>query len=170
MFYPELDGPALQAYAEMCAIIKSKAMKELGLGPDQVILRPLKATDLGFADESGWSLMSTGTAPGAAGWTGSNIVTQIANGRWVGIHGVSTNDSAGRLTHIRIQREGSDARYWDVTHLRTFEQHTGYADDPVTIDQNTTVTIYTYGRTASSLNLTSFLGAVAEKRGMTINP
>ena len=170
MFYPELEGNALKAYEGMCAKLKSKAMSELGLGPDQVILRPLMATDIGYGEEGDWSQMSTGTTAGAAGWTGSNQVVTVPNGRWIGIHGISTADTAGKLTQLRIQREGSDARYWDVSHIHAFQTQTGYADDPVTVDQNTSMTILNYARTASSLNLTNLLGCVAEKRGMTINP
>jgi len=170
MFYPKLEGNALRAYEQMCAKLKSKAMKELGVGPDQIILRELKADDLDFAGPDGWSLIVTGTTAGAAGWSGSNMVGTVDNGKWIGIHGITTNDPAGWITQLRIQREGSDARYWDVEHIRGFENNTGYADDPVTIDQQTSFTIYAYGRTASTVQQTVLLGAVAEKRGITINP
>lgn len=170
MFYPELEGNALKAYESMCAKLKSQAMKELGLGPDQVILRPLKADDLDFAQPDGFSLIVTGTTAGAAGWSGSNMVGVVDTGKWIGINGVATRDPAGWITQLRIQREGSDARFWDLHAIRGFENQTGYADDPVTIDQETSFTIMAYGRTASTAQQTQLLGAVAEKRGITINP
>lgn len=170
MFYPELEGDALTAYEGMCAELKTKAMKQLGLGPDQVIIRPLKATDIGLDDVTGFALMTTGTAAGAAGWTSSEVDTTISTGRWVGIHGLQTEDGAASLTQVRIQREGSDARYWDVSQIPGFNDTTGYVDDPITIAEETKLNIKLYGRTASTLYDTQFLGAVAEKRGITINP
>ena len=170
MFYTKLEGNPLKAYADMCDKLKGQAMKELGLGPDQVILRELKPDDLDFAGPDGWSLIVTGTSAGAAGWSGSNMVGTVGNGKWIGIHGVQTRDPAGWITQLRIQREGSDARFWDVEAIRGYQNQTGYADDPVTIDQQTSYTIYAYGRTASTLQQTKLLGAVAEKRGITINP
>lgn len=177
MFYPELEGNALKAYEDMCAKLKSKAMKELGLGPDAIILRPLKPTDLGYGVDD-WSGMQSGASQAiTAGWSSSVIQTTIANGRWVGINGICINEVRGAgtfapslLNQIRITREGSDARFWDVEHVSLFEDHTGFADDPVTIDQQTSVTINMYARAAATLYNTQFIGAVAEKRGITINP
>lgn len=182
MFYPELKGPALDAYRQMVAKLKDKAMQELALGPEDIVTRDLRPADIGGdASTPDYRVGLT-----ALTWTTIVNAASIADGRFVGINGVSmtTNSTAiptlgagGDATNIvpnveqlRITRKGSVARYWNLKPIGGFENLTGWADDPITIDQNTTITVEGLSRLASSITGFSLIGAVVEKRGILINP
>lgn len=166
MFYNELAGNALAAYVSGVDKIKSKCRGELGLSVDGVIVRPVRPEDMG-SSYCFWVLNQVATN------TFTDIVTTytIADNRFILINGFYAGYSAQVAHQIRIQREGSYARYWPITPLRSFRNATGYADDPWTVDQNTVLSI---AICCSSVSTTTgqfdFIGAVAEKRGILINP
>lgn len=172
MFYPELTGDALAAYNEMRNKLVQKAARELlGISwvpgmpiPEQLVVRPLRPEDLGLTNPE-WYFASIST-----GWNNLVDSKTIADNRFVGIYGVYLNEDAGELEELKITREGTDTRYWPIAQIRYFESDTGYADDPVTIDQNTTVTIQGYVASASTITGFALLGLVAEKKGLLINP
>jgi len=164
MFHVELKGVALDAYNRMVREMISKATRELGLGADGLVIRPLRPEDLGLPAPA-WSFNLT--APNS--WN-TAVNTTIADNRFVGINGIFHNEALGRATQVKITRKGSETRYWDVTWIRDTQNKIAFADDPVIFDQNTSVKIEIYCTTASTLTDFGFLGAVVEKRGMLINP
>jgi len=180
-WYPTLTGPALDAYRKMVASLVAKAQKETGLSlaAGELVVRELRPEDLGASSADFY----VGTK--ATDWYALIDSKTIEDNRWVGINGVYMggatagtmetavgNESAvlPQVSQIKIERMGSVARYWVVEPIQSFENFTGWCDDPITIDQNTTVTISAWARTASSLQKFKLLGAVVEKKGILISP
>jgi hypothetical protein len=173
-WYPKLEGPALDAYRRMVASLKEKAMRELNLGPDDIVIRELRPEDIGASSADFY------TGVQATTWTKIIDSQTIADNRFIGINGVMMQDTASTnvlgvqveppFSQIKIERKGTVARYWVVKPVWAFESRVGYCDDPVTVDQNTTLTVSVWARTASSLKGFTLLGAVAEKRGILISP
>lgn len=183
-FYPALEGPALDAYRKMVTNLKARAQKELNLTEDEIVVRQLRPADLyaGDASTPDYNIGLTTTT-----WTNIVNAQTIADNRFVGINGFMVRNSgtapvlgAGILAitawtpaveQVRITRKGSVARYYVVKAIPVFESQIGYTDEPVTIDQNTTVTIEGLARLGSSISTTfDILGAVVEKKGLLINP
>ncbi|MCD6240471.1 hypothetical protein J7K27_02960 [Candidatus Bathyarchaeota archaeon] len=163
MFYPELKGVALEAYNNTVKLLIDRAMKEQGLTRDQITVRELRPNDFGLDN---WRV---GTSAGSFRDIVSSTV--IPDATYIGITGVyNALGASSNLSQIKITREGSVARYWMVDKITNFVNKTGYADDPVTISPNTTVTISVYARSASSIEDWGLIGVVVEKKGMTINP
>lgn len=173
-WYPELKGPALDAYRQMVANLYARAQKELGLSPDDLVIRDLRPEDIGASSAD----FRVGTAN--ADWATLIDNKTIGDNRFVGIYGVVLADTGGTdafglpneppISQIRITRKGSMARYWNVKPVWAFQSKVGYTDDPVTVDQNTTITVEAWSRTASSLEGFTLLGVVVEKKGLLINP
>ena len=182
-FYPTLEGPALDAYRRMVADLKAKAIKELGLREDELVVRQLRPADLGAAvTVADYPIGLTGAA-----WTTIVNAQTIADNRFVGINGFM-NRNCGTVTalgcgilapatfapaaeQIRITRKGSVARYYVVKDIPEFENQVGYTDEPVTVDQNTTITVEGLVTTSSSISsVFDIIGAVVEKKGLLINP
>lgn len=186
MFYPELKGPALDAYREMVRTLKAKAMKEMALGPEDIVTRPLRPADL----EQDTSTPDYAVGLTALTWTTIVNDVTIDDNRFVGINGFYVVNSgtaalnnenvvnmgqsypnSPTIEQIRVTRKGSVARYWQVKPIANWEGHTGYCDDPIILDQNTTCKIEGLSRYASSLlGRFDIIGAVVEKRGLLINP
>ena len=174
MIYPELEGSALEAFRQMLASLKSKAMKELRLPEDQIVVRDLRPEDYGAASAD----LYCGILETAWG----NIINAqtIGDNRFIGINGffmastcaaaAGTIGPSPAVTQIRVTRKGSVTRYWYVQPIVGFEGKTGWFDDPFTADQNTTITIESWNRIGGSIGAIGFLGAVVEKRGVLINP
>lgn len=167
VFYPEFKGVALAAYNQGIDKLKSKMSREIGLAVDGGIIRPVRPEDLG-STYPWWQLNQVATNTWTA-FTGCTTDT-IADNRFVLINGVYFNGDAQELHQVRITREQSVTRYWVVTPIRGFVSRTGYADDPWTVDQNTVITIEGICSSVSTLTEFDFIGAVAEKRGILINP
>jgi len=180
-FYPTLEGPALDAYRRMVADLKAKAMKELGLREDELVVRQLRPADLGAAV----TVPDYPVGLTAVTWTNIVSAQTIADNRFVGINGFMVRNQgtavalpgnnlipyAPAVEQVRITRKGSVARYFVVKYIPEWESQTGYTDEPVTVDQNTTVTIEGLATTASSIATTfDIIGAVVEKKGLLINP
>ena len=89
MFY-NLQGEALDAYNKMVESTVAKAMNELGLPRDGLVVRPLRAEDIGFTTPE---FLKTVTATYAWG----NIVNTvtIADNRFVIINGVNRGFGQG---------------------------------------------------------------------------
>lgn len=165
MFYPELKGVALNAYNKMVEKLKFRAMKELGLGQDQLVLRPLRADDLGFSNPEWYFNPMVATS-----WNAIISSVTIADNRFIGIYGVYNNEDAGDASQIKVTRAGADTRYWHIQQIEGWQSNVGFADDPFTIDQNTIANIQLYARAASTLTEFQLLGVVVEKKGLLINP
>ena len=168
--YPELKGNALRAYESMVNKLRQKAMSELKLSASEVVVRPLRPLDIN-ATVTDWYITNNGISSSAyAALTNIDGAT-IANSRFVGINGIFNQTGASSLHAVRITREGAVAREWAVDTIPAWKHQAAWVDDPVTLDRNTTVTIAGWHGIASTLaNTFGFLGAVAEKRGLLINP
>ena len=175
-FYGDLKGTPLDARNKCCNEVIRRAQEQLGLPREEIVLRPLRPEDIGV--RIGGNLISKfkfaiGTT---LGW--NNLVTTetIADNRFVCISGIFTEEtSATRVHQIKINRAGSDARIWNVQRVALQEDKTLHVDDPIIIDQNTQLSITGYNGllTTTSANTWEefgFIGCVAEKRGMVINP
>lgn len=177
-FYPTLEGPAMEAYRGMVSALKAKARTELNLTDADIVLRDLRPADLG--EDSSTPDYNVGLT--VLTWTAIVSNVTIADNRFVGINGVyqymSGTSGAGAVVpnvptveQIRITRKGSVARYWQVKPIADWEHKTGWVDDPIIVDQNTTITIEGLARNASSIaGKFDLIGAVVEKRGLLINP
>jgi len=137
-----------------------------GIIKQYIDLRPLRAQDI-FGSEDTYTWCKTMAS--AAKTTIVNNVQNISN-RWYYINGVYNNEAIGELTELFIKRAGQDARDWPVEPLRNWEYKTGYADDPVIVEENQRITVQGYASSASTICDWNLLGEVAEKKGLTINP
>lgn len=183
MWYKDLEGPALEAYRNMVAELKRRAMQELNLPADDIVVRPLRPNDcvnLNSGATSDWFIGQTAVTwePVVNGKTVADNVFIGINGIYVGTSTVAAvivtpkgnQRQSAILSQVRVTAKGNLKRYWYVEPINNWENVTGWCDDPVIADQNTVLTVETWGRVASSLNNWGLIGAVAEKRGLLINP
>lgn len=168
-FYDEFKGNALAAYKNGVDKLRAKAGGELGLATDGLIIRQLRPEDLGSAAATPWWSLNQTTVNTWTAFTAATTAT-IADNRFCLINGVYFNGGSGSLHQVKITREQSVTRYWVVSPIRGFQSRTGWADDPWTVDQNTVITIEGICSSVSTLTDFDFVGAVAEKRGLLINP
>lgn len=168
-WYKELKGPALDAYRKMVSSLMSKAKSELGLSQNELVLRGLRPEDIGASSPDFYFGLDS------AAWSTLISSQTVNDNRFVGINGVvigpeTALGGTSMVSQLKITRKGSVARYWNTQPIHGFEGKIGYTDDPVTVDQNTTLTVDAWARTAGSIENFSLLGAVVEKRGLLINP
>jgi len=167
MLYPQFKGVPLEAYNRMVDLLKARARQELKLSDSELVVRPLRPEDIGFANPV---FNSTVAASGTLAW--SNLVNTytIADNRFVGVNGVFADKTRDNLTQIKVTRSGKTTRLWSVQQVRDFEDKIAYADDPFTVGQNEQITIERYATTKVGDSMFGFVGVVIEKRGLTINP
>lgn len=164
VFYANLAGVTLDAYQMMKDFLFNRAKSELKLSDQDVITRPLRPEDLGLSTAE-WTFTTSGT-----GWQTLVSAVTIADCAFIGINGVSYLQSGTQgITQLRITRAGSKTRYWQIQGINLQENPVVYADDPFTVDQNTTITIEGYVLSTGTEKL-GLIGMVAEKRGLLINP
>ena len=172
-FYGDLKGVPLDAYNKCCNEILRRAQEQLGLPREEIILRDLRSDDLGITGK--WYFAVTTTK----GWNTLVSTYGIADNRFICISGMFTE--AGNYTtigtpptihSIRITRAGSVARWWNVQRVGLQEDNEMHFDDPIIVDQGQTITIEGYnGLTATTTaEELGFIGCIAEKRGLVINP
>jgi len=165
VLYPELKGNALAAYRDLVTKIENTAMTELALPKEEIVTRPMRPEDIGLVNPE-WYFPNVA----ATAWTDIVSAKRIADSRFVGIYGVYNNEGASDACELRFTREGRVCRYWPIQFIRNFESNVGFADDPISIDQNTTITVSLWARNASTVTELALLGVVAEKRGLLTNP
>ena len=170
-FYHDLKGTPLDAYNKCCNEILRRAQEQLGLPREEIILRPMRPEDIGYSTAKFKSSVTT-----TLGWNTLVNTYTICDNRFVCISGVFTEESTPvRIHQIKINRAGSDARYWQVQRVALQDNHEMHVDDPIIIDQNTQLTISGYNGLLTTTGTSTweelgFIGCVAEKRGMLINP
>ncbi len=170
-FYHELKGTPLDARNKCCNEVLRRAQEQLGLPREEIILRPLRAEDIGFSTQKFKTTITTTLGS-------QNLVTTytIVDNRFVCISGVFTEESTPVKVHeITITRAGSVARIWNVQRVALQDDNELHVDDPIIIDQNTQLTIAAYNgllttNGSNTYEEFGFIGCVAEKRGMLINP
>jgi len=162
-----LKGNALLAYRDLVNKLVAKALKETGLPRSEIVVRPMRPDDLGRTNPE-WYFDTEPAS--AAAW--NTLISQytIADNRWIGIYGVYNNEGASECEELKITREGKVVRYWPIAQIKYFENKTGFADDPITVDQNTKITVELRLRSTSTLTDFSLLGVVVEKKGLLIYP
>ena len=171
MFFNELAGIPLSAYTQMVKNLRAKAEKELKIGPDKVVVRDLRPEDIGLTQGRFTSTMTT-----IGSWNKIINTYTVGDNKFLGISGVFYARITGTqaATQLRITRAGSVARYWNIQGINITENAQRFFDDPVIVDQNQTLTIEAFvpgvsANTTKAENLI-LMGAVAERRGLTINP
>ncbi len=162
-FYRELRGPALQAYNEMLKEMLARATKELNLTRPELVLRSLKAQDFDLSSAV-WAFAVTSTV------AFNTIVddVQITDNRFVGINGIHYDPSTELVSEVRVTRKGALKRQWNIQSIPSNEDKLEYVDDPIIVDQNTTLKIEVFNSTTSTdaTHEITFKGAVVEKRGL----
>lgn len=166
-FYQELRGRSLDAFAKTEDKLLAKASAQLGLIREDLIVRPLLPSDL-YSSLNSWNFAVTTTS------SSSTLINNqtIADNRFCSINGICYPESTPLFDRVKITRSGSVARIWPIEHIPPQDDQTMWVDDPITIDQNTTITIEAYNDTTSTNPLENliFLGLVVEKRGMVLAP
>jgi hypothetical protein len=147
----------------MVAKLQERAMKELKLPPAEIVVRPLRPEDLGLSTAE-WTFSLTSGA-----WATAVNNVSIGDNRFIGINGILVEESGEMAgTQIKITREGQDVRYWHIQGVNYLQDSMIFFDDPVTMGQNTALTIKIYARATDTDFQCCFLGAVAEKRGVLV--
>lgn len=146
-------------YKDGVAEIKRRAMKELALPDSEIIVRPLRPQDIGLTTEV-WTDTS-----GAAAWA-DYVNTSVGDQKFVLINGVQKVDDDADV--FKITREGKVAAIWNIQACEKLRDKTQFFE-PVLCDQNTLIHIELYGNDAQTVYPILF-GAVAEPKGLTINP
>ena len=162
MFYKELKGTPLLSKRLMVEKLKNRALKQLGITEDELVIRSLRPEDL-----TGTTTGDFHFATGGTGWVNYVNTYTIADNRFIGIYGIS--DGSSNVSQLRIARSGSDTRIWNIQSLQMNENKMAYVDDPFTVDQNNELTIEGYAL-ASATEKLRFLGIVAEKKGVVVSP
>ena len=165
--YHELRGVPLDAYNKCCNEVLRRAQEQLGLPREEIILRDLRSDDFSVTGKWGFTVTST------FGWNTLVNTVSIADNRFVCVSGIFTEMSTPVIHSIRITRAGSVARWWNVQRVGLQDDNELHIDDPIIVDQNQTITIEGYNgltSTQTSREQLGFIGCVAEKRGLIINP
>lgn len=155
----------MEAYRTMVGSLKKKAMQELKLPEGEIIVRSLRPEDLGLTNPD-WTFNIA-----ASSWNILIPAYTIADNRFVGINGVFVAESGEQaVTQLKVTREGQVKRFWQIQGANFLQDQTEYFDDPITVDQNTPLTIQGYAPSGTSDTAFRciFLGAVAEKRGVLV--
>ncbi|KKM97076.1 hypothetical protein LCGC14_1171670 [marine sediment metagenome] len=167
--YYNLEGDALDAYNKNIQELIAKAKEELGLPRDELVVRPIRAEDIGF---SAAQFLTTVAKASTNGWVNIVNTVTIADNRFVMINGVSRGFGQGTtnvFSQLRVTKAGKTARIWNIQGVEDFITNAVYWDDPVDVKQNQQLTIEGYA-VNSTTDKMIFLGAVVEKRGLIINP
>jgi len=163
-YYEKLEGAALAAYRQTVATLVAKAQQELKLSRDQIVTRMLRPEDIGLPNAA-----STFNITSANAWNTIIDEATIGDSRFVSINGILLGESGTSVvTQLKITRSGEDVRYWQIQDVNFLESPIIWFDDPVTIDQNTTLTIKAWALATDSEWRCTFLGAVAEKKGLLV--
>ena len=138
--------------------LKQIAMKELGLGEDELTVRSLRPEDLGVS--GAWSF-NIGTANA---W--NNIISSsLGDNRFLMITRVTYTGSA--ITQVRVVAGGSTKEVWSIQHIPAMETPTFIDLTPTIIKQNQSISIDVYATSAGTESLI-FDGVVIEKKGLVL--
>ncbi len=171
-FYPQLKGAALVAHQKMVAVLRQRAMKELSLPAASIVLRSIRPQDVGLSTAV-WSFSITSTT------LYNTIINDftILDNRFVGINGVFYDPATALvgtttelISQLRITRMGALKREWNIQEISSQDDKVEYVDDPIVVDQNTTLKVEAFNATTSTdpNHEIGFKGMVAEKRGLLI--
>lgn len=159
-YYYYFKGVPLAVYSKLVQELKRRAMSELP--EEDIIIRPLRPEDLGLATPE-WDFNIVTTV-----WN-TMINTTIADLTWIGIYGILyANSDTQSVTQLKVWSMGNVERYWHIQACNYTENSTFFFDDPVMVDQNTSILMEGYGVANNANEKICFLGVVIEKKGMLI--
>lgn len=158
------------AFNEMLTKLRGKIQSELKLtaeGMSKFIERDLRPEDLGLSTPEWTFTPSSGSA-----WINLVNTYNISDNRYIGILGIRylTADDPQPLTQLKITKAGKDVRYWSIQGCNLLEYESMFFYDPVTVEQNTPLTIKAYNATSTltAQNIV-FMGIVLEKEGILVS-
>ena len=153
-------GVPLYVYSKLVTELKKRAIRELT--EEELTIRPLRPEDLGLATPEWTFNIVTAT------WN-VLIKTTIADLTWIGIYGlIYANSDTQSVTQLKVTSMNNIERYWQVQACNFTENSSFFFDDPVIIDQNTSILIEGYGVADGTAEKICFLGVVVEKKGLLI--
>lgn len=171
MFFNELQGIPLNAYAQMVKDLRSKAETELKLKPDRVVYRDLRPEDIGLT-----SGVFSSTMNSVSSWNKIINTLTVADNRFIGINGIFYPRISGTqaATQLRVTRANSVARYWNIQGINVTENAQRFFDDPIIVGQNQILTIEAFVPNVKANTIKAediiLMGAVVERKGILINP
>lgn len=163
--YPQLVGGALEAWRKTRAMLVNRAMKELGLSRQDLVVRLLTPEDLGLTTTDRWSFSKSSTGIGEL-----LSAKTISDNRFISINGVSL-PSSSPVNQINITRRGRLARRWNIQYAQQQDDRSEFFADPITVDQNQTISITAdTGSSTLSSDVIILHGLVVEKDGLKVSP
>ncbi len=151
-----------RAEQEMLNKIWDKGKDQLNLPESDLIHRSLRPEDIGYTDPVYIATIAS------TAWQNLVNTYSIADNRFVGINGVNYNTTS--ISAVQFDREGKTARIWSIQQIMDSEDKIAFADDPITIEQNTLFTLKAYFISTSDSSKVTFVGRVVEPRGLLVNP
>ena len=171
MFFNKLEGIPLDAYTLMVKDLRTAAETELKLKPEQVIIRDLRPEDIGLTRGRFSSTMNLVNS-----WNKIINTLKVADNSFIGISGIFYARISGKqaASQLRITRANSKARYWNIQAINITENAQRFFDDPIIVGQNQVLTIEAFVPNVKANTVKAediiLMGAVAERRGLLINP
>lgn len=184
---------------EAINFVVARAMKELGMGREKLVVRDVRPV----ADLVSYSTGTTAStiehwkyspAAAAAGWVAFTPLTgTMGDNKFVCFFGVrdlaghvglasagpTATDCGGyspgapAITFVKFNVGGADKVVWDCTGPRAYDDRVAFTSSPVLIPQNSGYVIYYYlAAHAADAIMTFFqlIGVTVEPRGLTISP
>ena len=183
---------------EAINFVVARAMKELGMGREKLVVRDVRpVADL--ASYSTGTTVSTiehwkySPAAAAAGWVAFTPTTgTMGDNKFVCFFGIrdlgghvglasagptatdlACNPGAPAITFIKFNVGGADKVTWDCTGARAYNDKVAFTSSPVLIPQNSGFVIYYYLAAHADTAIMTFfqlIGVTVEPRGLTISP
>ncbi len=150
------EGIFLDAYNKASNEILRRAIYDLEVPREEVILRRLISQDLGIKEPFYKFNFKKGL--------NKNIIKIIPKRRFIAINGFTIPKNCS-ISQIIVWREGKKVRHW---HIEGFEG-TYFVDDPFLVDMNQSLRIDMYSESKKIQKLI-FHGSITEERGNTLNP
>jgi hypothetical protein len=146
----------------------------------KVTVRDLNASDMDYSN----NIFTETSNASANAWNAMAFgAFTVDTGTIIGIYGLGLsvihNGTITQLpiTGVRIEVGGARVAQWHVQSLQTISSaattaqqvvHFGIAKSPIIVQEDMTVTIYEYTRTASTVYEPCWLGVTIEKEGITL--
>jgi len=164
MFMNKLEGPALEAYRLAVNMAVERAVKELSLRREEIVVRMLRPEDVGLSTPEWTFNLASGDS-----WNNNMVNSTIADGRYVVIAGVMVGESSAQAsTQLRVTSAGKKVRYWQPQNVNYTQDNMMWFTDPIITGQNETLTIDIYATSADADHQLQLLGATVERKGLLV--
>jgi len=154
------DIKAIQAKID--EVLLDMASKELGVSVDELVVRDLMPSDLGFTNED-WSV-----TPSTANAYNDFTSTTVADNRFIAIYGVAGVD-ADNVTAIKFTSGAKTLDIWSLQEIQALQNKFKAAKRPIILRQNTQIDIDIYTTSTDAVTI-PFLGRVCEVKGRVVEP